>query len=357
MGRGHKSQAIAAVLGLLSLLGVEDGLAQHTPKWRLKTRLQAAYEFDSNIREAPGDSSNRLRDSSLRFLFRSAASRKTGRARLSFTYRGGLQTYYRHAVENKLINEVEASASAGVGKIVLALRASGRLKLYLNDVLDYASGSVAGQVHLPATWGFQHRLTVTAAGLNYQNFSAFDYSDVGVSWSISRRITPRLRSSVELIGKRIAYHRQVLFPEQATSFVEEPQRDHSLGVRVHVGYTRRFWLSFNYRFQQNNSNSPDFDYTRHQVTVIFGFPVAPRVWLRGYTAIQVKRYSQKVPQMFPIDIDTEREESNFLILDLSRDLSPSLTALLRLAFYDNESVIRSRFYRKTLVTLGVDFRF
>ena len=61
--------------------------------------------------------------------------------------------------------------------------------------------------------------------------------------------------------------------------------------------------------------------------------------------------------VFPSDIDPERDESNFIILDLSKDFNPHLTALVRLGLYDNESVIRDLFYRKVLLTAGFDVRF
>ena len=51
------------------------------------------------------------------------------------------------------------------------------------------------------------------------------------------------------------------------------------------------------------------------------------------------------------------EESNFIVLDASRDISSSLTALVRFAWYKNESPWASLYYEKFLVNLGLELRF
>jgi len=54
---------------------------------------------------------------------------------------------------------------------------------------------------------------------------------------------------------------------------------------------------------------------------------------------------------------TEKKESNFAVLDLSRDLTSFLTLMPRIAWHKNESPWASLYYQKRLINLGVEMRF
>lgn len=141
----HKffGKTVALLLCILFLLHPGNPVfGQKKPKWRVKNRLQLSYEFDNNIRENPSDSLDRIEDSSARFLFSSKASRSGEKIALRFAYQGGLQTYFQHSIENKLINGIRATAILNLQKFRVGLRGAGRLKIYLNDILDYSTGSL-----------------------------------------------------------------------------------------------------------------------------------------------------------------------------------------------------------------------
>ncbi|HEX9652450.1 MAG TPA: hypothetical protein VGA99_01965 [bacterium] len=323
----------------------------------MKNRLQVSYEYDGNIRENPAsDTVGQIKDSSARFLFQSQASRNSPKTRLGLIFRSGLQIYAEHAIENKLINEVELTSGAKVWKVVVGGRGSGRLKLYLNDLLDYASGTAELYVQTPFFSNITSELAFQVAGIDYQNFTIFDYSENQFKWQFSRKLTPGLSSAFEFGFRQIRYNRTLNFDPANPEFGLK-QEDDNYKFFLQLNYSKKFLLNLSYAFQHNTSNTVGYGYNRHQVILVFGTPLFSGIWLRGYGAYQSKRYSDKGIPMFPVDIDTERDESNFFIADLSKDLKPGLTAMARLAFYNNESIIRSRFYRKLLLTAGFDFRF
>lgn len=335
----------------------EEGSGQTTSQWRAKNRLQTSYEFDSNIREVPAsDSTKEIQDSSARFLFQSQATRNSPKTRFGLIFRTGLQTFFQNSIENKLINEVELTGSVKLWKIVAGVRGYGRLKLYLNDNLDYVNGNGEFFVQTPLFSNIASELAYQAAGINYQNFTIFDYSDNQVKWQISRKLTASFTSSIEFSFRQIRYKRTLNFSPDDPSFGLK-QEDHNYKIFMQLNYTKKFLINLSYSFIHNDSNTQGFSYNRHQIVLFFGTPLFAGVWLRGYSAYQNKHYTEDFIPMFPIELDTEREESNFFIADLSKDLNPGLTALLRLAYYNNESIIRSRFYRKFLVTAGFDVRF
>ncbi|NIR47316.1 hypothetical protein GWO43_02425, partial [candidate division KSB1 bacterium] len=246
-----------------------------------------------------------------------------------------------------------------LNKFAFGVRGSGRLKIYLNHDLDYVTGGAEVFLRFPQILKLNNEIALSAAGLNYQNFTVFDYSENLLIWRISRRVSSRINLSVELTGKQVRYDTtEVDIPEESASTFRKIKRtDDNYKAKFQVSYSKSYLINFSYTFQHNDSNNPALVYSKHQFTLIFGFPLSSTVWLRGYGAAQLKDYTEEAVPSFPTDVDTEREQSNFFILDVSKDLNPNLTALLRLAYYNNESIIRSRFYRKTLVTLGVDFRF
>ncbi len=332
-------------------------VAQKSGAWRIKNRLQTSYEYDDNIRENTADSLKK-EDSSVRLIFHSRASRSNSKTLLNFAYQGGLQSYFRHSIENKLINEVQFSGQYRLNKIVAGVRGNGRLKIYLNHTFDYSTGSFELFFKPPPISNFFNEVAVSIAGLEYQNFPNFNYSETQLRWAISRKLSSRLTGVLELSGKSIDYDRNIMVTtEDSTGFPEVQQKDDNYKLQIKLNYTKSFLINFNYSLQYNDSNSPGYNYTRHQLVLIVGVPLTGKTWLRGYAAAQIKTYPDEVLPIFPTDIDTERDESNFFVLDVSRDLSPNLSALLRFAYYNNESVIRSRFYRKAILTAGFDFRF
>ena len=356
MKRSLRSLRILQFLCVFILI-CPNAEAQNSGKWRIKNRLQASYQFDDNIRENTADSLKK-NDSSLRFLFHSRASRSNSNTRLAFSYQGGLQSYFRHSIENKLINEIQFSGQYRLSKFVGGVRCNGRLKIYLNHSFDYSTGSFELFLRLPPLANFFNEFAINTAGLEYQNFPGFNYSEKQVKWTISKELSSGLTGVLDLSGKSIDYHRNIIVTtEDSTGCPDIQQKDDNYKVQFKVNYTKSFLVNFSYSLQYNDSNSRGYKYTRHQFVLIIGVPLSNKTWLRGYAAAQIKIYPEEVLPIFPTDVDTEREESNFFVVDMSRDLNPSISALLRFAYYNNESVIRSRFYRKAILTAGFDFRF
>jgi hypothetical protein len=99
-----------------------------------------------------------------------------------------------------------------------------------------------------------------------------------------------------------------------------------------------------------------YDFDRWRVNGLLGFRPARRWMLRTAVMLQHKRYRKELPPIYLIDLDTEREQSNFVVVDLSRDLTAVISLVARAAFYDNESTVRSLFYQKTLYFAGFELR-
>lgn len=351
------------VLGSLFMLFLVTHLRASPPQdrgWRTQTRLQATYEFDDNVFESISDSIRPIEDTSLKFIFHWRASWQQPRRRLTLAYRSGLQTYFDYPRDNKLIHDFDGRLTMINEKITLGLRAHGRLKLYLNDVLDYVRGWGEIFVRLPSMFRLEHEIAFRGGRLHYQEFADFDFGHTQLFWRASRPLASPLNLRLELAGQRSTYNRSALVyqPEDSTlSSRGVQQEDRRLAADMRVNYTRSMLVSLGYGFEYNDSNSFGFSYHQHRVVGLFGLSLPGRIWLRGYGGLQWKVYREALPRALPVDVERERTESNFLIVDVSRDLNPTVALLVRLAYYDNESIIRGAFYRKTVLSAGVDIRF
>ena len=81
------------------------------------------------------------------------------------------------------------------------------------------------------------------------------------------------------------------------------------------------------------------------------------VLMRLFTGLQRKQYAEELDKLIVTELDSEREKSNFIILDFSKDITQQLSALVRLSYYYNESPIPGRYYRKQLSSLSLEYRF
>jgi hypothetical protein len=357
-GSQHYNRILIAIV---SILAVSLNLrAQTGAQIRLKNRFQVSYEYDDNIREAPA-SGQGIGASALKLTMNSRATGRAKSIRVGLDYQGGLMSYMQNAFENKLINELSANIALQLKNVTVGTRLDGRLKLFLNEAFDYAAGGVEPFVAFSLGHGFGNEFAANFQRLDYQTFDIYSYTGASLRWSIGKSLTRRM--SVRLTNSllRTRYHLKAIEYIEADNTIAEldyQQEDTGWATKLSFNYTGKVLLTPSYAFHYNNSNSYAHTFTRHQFIFVFGAPVGRQMWLRMYGALQIKDYLETTSDLIELpEFDTERSDSNFFIVDLSRDLNPSLSLLLRVARYNNESIHRNLFYKKTLVTAGADFRF
>jgi hypothetical protein len=296
----------------------------------------------------------------VRLLFHSRANRRTNKSNLNLVYQGGLQLYSDFSIEHKLVNEITASGSRKIESVTAGVRFYGRMKLYLNDILDYSTGSGTVFLAIPALFDLNNEFSFRYKLHGYRSFPVYDYRLKEIQWKINRKLRQHSLLGLHLSIGGLRYDRPALSVTTGNNeiiYLEEKQKDDYFHSEILIGYSKKIVATFRYAFQYNNSNSYGYSYSRHQFVIVFGLGLPKRFWLRSYAALQFKNYRETLVPVFPTDIDPERDESNFFVFDLSKDFNPHVTALLRVGIYNNESVIRDLFYKKILLTTGLDFRF
>jgi len=325
------------------------------PKWNLSHRFQGGWEYDSNIYES---SARRTTSGSARFLLNTRGDRRSPRWQIQHNYSAALQTYPGYGNENKLSHDLHGQAGVNMKSwLHISAKGSAALKFYLENAADYGatSGSLMASFFLPHN--FVADLSGETGQLDYAATDRYDFTFNGVEVALRRRLSTNSSIEVTLNRRALSYQRRAfeyagrgLFPRSTT------QRDALTTVRAAMTYGRKIVMQMALEAQLNRSNSFGYDFNRWRVSGLLGFRPARRWMLRAAGLLQNKNYRDDLSRLNLRDLDTEREQSNFLVVDLSRDLSAEISLVSRIAFYDNESTVPGIFYRKTLYFAGVEIR-
>lgn len=329
--------------------------------WRSRTRIQFGAEHDSNINE---DTAKVIDARSLKLMFQSSSRRNLRSTLVNFDYQMGFQAYWDYPIENKLINELELNTSHQLTQHVqLGLEAWGRIKAFLNqnethDV--YGTGTVGLFSHIKLPWQLAARVNARMAGLNYARTQRYDYS--GPEWMLSLR---RPLSSTWTI--RTDYWRRIIkFERDVASQTGviygnrqelKKQKDQQNQLGLALEYSKHFIFHVQYWYDLNFSNVEILEYERHRLIMLWGVPLSKTILIRMFATLENKNYLKPGRQIQPIELDLERNENNFLIFDISKNISDDLAAICRVAWYKNETEKINKYYNKLLVNLALELRF
>jgi hypothetical protein len=349
-------ECFALITGLMLLfLLICSAAAQNS--WQVANRLQIGAEHDDNIYESSGPL---IAAFSGRLLFHSRAERAWPRTQLSFAYSGGLQTYPSRPDENKLTNELNAELGWTLNRwCQISGGLQGAIKVFLNGPFD--SGTTQSALNLSLQLPHQWTLVLSTytARLDYTDSDLFDYLSRVFGATLRRRVSGWLIAEGGAQFGQVRYLRPA-FDDNSIGIwfpIGDDQRDRQTTVMARAIIGRRFLVNLSGEFQRNTSNSFGYGHNRWRLSLIAALPLAPRWLLRVAAHGQHKKYLEALPPVLPIELDTERNISNYLVADVSYDISRNLGCLVRVSFYDNEGAVREQFYQKTQLFSGFEYRF
>lgn len=343
---------------VFGILGIPLHDSAQCTSWRFKNRLQLGTEWDDNIRESRY---NAIGSHSFKAMFHTKGSRKTNNWQMMFHFMGGYQAYPKYAEENKLLNEVEGNLGYRFSEsISMGANGYAKLKFYVNKPWDYAIGT--GQlwlmIHFP--YGISTRLFLGIHGLDYASYNFYDFEGLESRVELTKNFTRSLSMRIQFCFDKVQFERDA-FDFQLEPFqpvlLEKRQTDRLTTASGGLQYCRSFLLTMSYSFQKNLSNSYGFSYQRHRVQFLYSQTLFWSILLRCSGTYQKKDYRDPLSPFIAIELDTEREESSFLVFDLSKNISSNSALILRFATYRNESPLRAFYYQKKLAMLGFEYRF
>jgi len=323
-------------------------------QWRTHHRLQIGYEHDSNVLEAIHHEQGA---DNLRLLLDFKAQRRG----LSLAYQGGYQLYPGYAAENKLANEFSAGLQHRLaGNVDIGVQVWARLKIFLNSDQDLARGFWQPFIQWTLNRHASLRTGFRQDGLDYARSDYFDYTGPGFFLQWRQRLAGHwtVMPTVAISQNRFQRTAQQLLGNTPGLIMEAVrQQDDVTSAGLYSEWLwRSLLLSVHYQWQQNHSNSYGYNYDRHGLTLMFTEQIGT-FFVRGYMTWQKKNYRDALLPFLPIELDTEQEENNFYVIDLSRDLVPDVTAVVRWAWYKNESPWANLYYKKTLLQTFLEWRF
>ncbi len=284
------------------------------------------------------------------------ATRTTPQWRIALDYAGALLLYESARGENKLMQDASGSVLwSHRSGVRFYARGQGHLKLYLESPTDYGMTSGAIGVLLPVIKNSNLELGLETGQLDYARNDDFDFTFNGAFATVRYRFSGKLIGELGVTQRDLDYQR-ASFLNSPNNFEAITQHDDFSALRLAANYNARLLLQTRVEVQRNRSNRQVFDYNRVQAHVLVGYPFAQKWLLRTSLLMQRKRYLAAGPPVSLPELDPEREQSNHVIIDLTRDLSTTTTLLLRWTRHNNESQVRSLFYRKNLLFAGFELR-
>jgi len=340
------------------LLTCTSVFAQSQKKpWTIKTRIQHGIEYDDNVEESRDSS---FSDGLMKLVLNSKLRYFQNKWFVQFNYHGGMQYYFASQFENKFSHDFSGSVSYWQSRRVrIGGNFHARLKAYSRRNWDYYLTDYETFISFPF---FRSEITFyyTLQGLNYLSYDQFDFGvdkfALAFQTKMGKYNTFRLKGCLQYIDfTRYALSYDPLLDE--VIFTEQKQKDENSYFSFQWRYQKKWLLSTEYLYQNNKSNSYGFSYRFHRITLSAATHFKMGVLMRVFAGLQRKKYAEALDKLIVTELDSERERSNFIIFDFSKDITQHLSALIRLSYYYNESPIPGRYYQKSLSSFSLEYRF
>ena len=324
--------------------------------WKSDQRILLGLEIDDNIAESLYRPAS---DGSLVLTYENKSALHHPNNSLLLAYSGGLQLYQNYGSENKSIHEATARFQYYYRNVSLGLHALGKSKYLFDKNGDYSLlyvnpfARISLNKRLALIPGFKYET------LRYAHFPDFNYAGEFFSLLMTANVHHNISINPEASFGNIHLNRpayRLTPPDQWIPQHANHEDDYiNAGVLVDW-YVRGLLINAGYYFQTAKSNSDGFSFDKHLVKFILVKQLG-RYFIKGFCTLEKKNYTDKTVPSLPIDIDTERRQSNYIVVDLSRELWTKTTLTFRLAWYTNESLLPEKYYQKTLVNFLIAFHF
>ncbi len=350
---------IVVIFSLLLFLNLSEKSfsANFLASWQVKNRFQVGAELDDNIYESRFEPQS---EPSLRLLFQSNGKRQWSNLIANFRVTGGYQAYKTETREDKFTNECQLSSEMRFYKAVyFGFNFQWRSKIFIFEPIDYAflSSNFYTRVELPLQVSLF--LFYQPQSLNYRASMFYDFHGAEIGVALSKNFSRHLLLEANLSRNQLNYKREIykLTAPNQLFYLNEKQRDELLVFSLQASYLSFFLAKFGYFYEDNASNNFGFSYQKHNWVLNFSKKFFSHYLVQFYLTFQNKKYNDLFGPFFQMQLDTEKEDNNFFIFDISRSLTAKSSVFLRLGYYNNESPFRSEYYQKRLITSGIEIRF
>jgi len=324
----------------------------------IEGRVQVGVAYDSNVLE---ELSHVSADQALQ-LFGTASYRlrPSSRIDLQTTLRLGIHRYREIEDDSRVLGEGLVNAVYHVG----AAAVGGVLELQGRDYADSTATRGYGLVKAGAflraeLGGFGVQLDGSRTELDYRVTPGAEQVGGRVDATLRRQLSRDVLVRLQAGSGSFDFDRpQVQLAGDELTSSGRLRKDEFARVALEVTYVRRAYVSMEYTFLTNDSNSFGSSYFYHRIDAAFRTRLGDASTTLGLIGrLEARTYRQDLAGYTVINFDSEREENNALTLEIGRAVLPDTSVRFRLGWHHSESIFRDRLYDKILAETHLEWRF
>lgn len=197
---------------------------------------------------------------------------------------------------------------------------------------------------------------VQTSDVNFADFPLSNYNWLGGNVRLARKIG-NISLNVDYRTRNVDYARPVfsdgpiIFPGPL-----ELQRDQFWEIGAGVEMSRSVFVAGGYWYQQNESNNPGFDYTNHEIRLVFGRELGKGFHFQAYGIIRSQDFPNPATDL-PFPVLLEEAENNTMVFSLVKVLSNSRELEVGFQRLHNDSSFSELDVSKNVLYGAYAFRF
>ena len=343
----------------LLLFGISGAEAQ-TRSW--SSRLHVSWVGDNNVYETV---SGPRSDQMGRLLFETSVQCPVGsRIRFFLEYSLGGEVYVEQNDENRLVNDGRALFRFALNRrLDLDLDLEIRDKSFFEISRGYLWTMASASLRQTVAAGWRIGIFAQYSFMDDKQGRGFDSANPAAGVLLEAVPSPAFRGSVAVKTGLMEFERHAFRYEQMDSYIFQ-------WIDLGKSQVDRFWegtiqaewygwalLRIGASYCRNVSNSYGYAYEVPEIHLLGAKTLPWRMTVRVFAGLQWKTYTDPLQPFLQIRPDTEIEENNTLVIDLSRDFDNGWAIVFRSAWYQNESPFRNSYYKKRTLGVGITKRF
>lgn len=326
------------------------------------SKFDVSLVRDSNVFESVNAGQA---DAAGRLLFQATWKRRFFNSfQTGLSYRGGGEFSPRFSNESRAVNEWNAQGE-------IFLKPLGSAGFDLTERLKTFFRGQRGYSYTEGCFYFRRRLCSGLNATGFYSLSRMDYAGgkyfdcrsnwggVRFHWAAARRMAWTFQGSTG----NVRYTRQAFDILRRSLYSEEwiasgqIQKDSFREWSVQCESLCWLFLRLNVGYETSDSNNYGYAFRRPRIHLLAVKSVASD-WTVGVVwSYLKKRYSDSLKPILQIRPESENEENNYVLADLTRVLSEKTSLRIQAGWYCNESPFRDLYYEKMLYSVGVNHAF
>jgi hypothetical protein len=199
--------------------------------------------------------------------------------------------------------------------------------------------------------------------LDQREGTRFDYRYTSGSFSLEWEPSPRIQWELQTTVGWFRFQRNALdyraIGSNTYEWVDKGLNQIDRQLEIAIALEVYQWAFIRMRFTYGNIESNSYGYShytpRFEIVAAKGL-----IWdttLRLYWTLFRKKYTDPLQPILQVHPDTETDENQLMLADLSKDLIENFSLWIRFAWYRNESPFRNLYYEKVRLSAGMSTRF